>query len=583
MTDKQYEQDLERVSGQNTFTDLTRHAEEHPNAGFLHRAIDSMVRSAAKGTLYEKAVHGRTSFENHRLNEMIDLVERTNPEDLESSGKALWDARDAIADAAKELDGHIERVHWVGESGEAFRKWGRSLVTSTYGLSEFAGGAGDQITAAAVGLAAVQKAMPRTRDTRPEGEALKPEQLPTPKQVEGNAEYAEAVRVEKDRQEAINQMNRLASYYAVASKQLTTLPPPEFKAMPDVGVPKPERSWKVGSPVAARPGAEPGDTAGNFTSRQATDDVEGRTRPQDASGAVVSPDGPASRTAYPDVSVGMTIDSAAAPTIPANSVSGQSMPSPLPPNETGGTTGPFASGHTASASPVRSSGRTSGGPKSFRSPLSAQGQAGSTIGGKGGTGQGRLVNQGPGSQVGRTLPVGQPVANGTAAGAKAFPSHGVSGGTPLANPSPTQRATGGPVTGAGRGSGVVGGQPGAAPSAAARGGARIPRGTVVGAEAMSSSQPARGASGQRGGVTGAIGGSAQPRITGTPVGRGSAAGAERNGMTQGGAGLLRGPGGRGRRRDERTEQGGQRPDYLVEDEETHLPRNPRRDVPPVVN
>jgi hypothetical protein len=54
-------------------------------------------------------------------------------------------------------------------------------------------------------------------------------------------------------------------------------------------------------------------------------------------------------------------------------------------------------------------------------------------------------------------------------------------------------------------------------------------------------------------------------------------------MTRGGAGAVRGSGPNGKPADEGNSQGLQRPDYLVEEEETHLPNKPRRDVPPVVN
>jgi hypothetical protein len=54
-------------------------------------------------------------------------------------------------------------------------------------------------------------------------------------------------------------------------------------------------------------------------------------------------------------------------------------------------------------------------------------------------------------------------------------------------------------------------------------------------------------------------------------------------MTRGGAGLVRGPGSKGKPGDGGNAEGAPRPDYLVEDEETHLPNKPRRDVPPVVN
>ncbi|MFJ9201729.1 WXG100 family type VII secretion target [Streptomyces flaveolus] len=585
MTDKQHEQDLERVSGQNTFTDLTRHAEQNPSGGFLFGAIDNMVRTAAKGTAYERGVQGRTNFDNHRLNDMIELVEQTNPEDLESSGKALWDARDAITEAAKELDGHIENVHWVGESGEAFRKWGRSLVTSTYGLSDFAGGAGDQITAAAVGLAAVRKAMP-PRDTRPPGQDVKPEKLPTPKQVEGNPEYAEAVRVEKDRQEAINQMNRLSSYYAVASVQLSELPQPEFKTMPDVGVPQPERDSRYRQPEGADSSAKQGVTSGNTISRHSATDVGHPAQPQGESGTVVVPDGGPREVLDPTVSVGTTIDNAIAPTVPTAPSHGQTLPTSLPPTEGSGPTGPFSTGQTAPFSPARQVGPSNGRTNGFRSPLTAQGRttpaapAGPVA--RGVTGPGRQVGQGPLNQMGRTTPAGQSTAAGTTSGAKPIStSQGVSGGTPRAT-SPTQpKAGGGPVTGAGRGNGVVGGRPGSVPGGAGRGGARIPRGTVVGAEGTFGS--VKGRPGLRGGANGSVDAYAKSPVTGAPAGRSSVARAERNGMTRGGAGLVREPGKQGNRRDERREEETQRPDYLVEDEETHLPQNPRRDVPPVVN
>ncbi|MER7193323.1 hypothetical protein [Streptomyces flaveolus] len=593
MTDKQHEQDLERVSGQNTFTDLTRHAEQDPSGGFLFGAIDNMVRTAAKGTAYERGVHGRTDFDNHRLNEMIDLVEQTNPEDLEASGKALWDARDAITEAAKELDGHIENVHWVGESGEAFRKWGRSLVTSTYGLSDFAGGAGDQITAAAVGLAAVRKAMP-PRDTRPAGQDVKPEKLPTPKQVEGNAEYAEAVRVEKNRQEAINQMNRLSSYYAVANEQLVALPAPEFKTMPDVGVPKPAggyEKWPQGTATSQ------GAVTASGASPQVASFSAGRA---DANEAVVAPlpsSQSADKISYPDAptvpSVGTSIDSVG--TLPPSttpSLTGHTPPAPTTPVAGGTTNFPGGGGYGLPMPHGGASlkgGRTPGG---VRAPVAAQGLAGKT--GTSASVPGRAVGtgQGPLRQLGQS---GQSAARGTTGGAKSLPmGPGVSGGTPRAGGAGAPRAAGGPATGAGRSNGVVGGRPTTAPAGSVGAGRQIPRGTVVGAGKSATSQGSANRLPQRGVVgapqtsmgqgAGANGSRVVPgkpaAVTSKPAARTTATGAERNGMTRGGAGLRRGPNGQGKPGDRRETDRAGRPDREVEEEETgiNLPTEPRRDT-----
>lgn len=220
MADKQREVDLDRVEGQNGVTDIVRGFEDRPRGGLLNR----MMRSAFVDSPLGRTIAERTDFEKRDfdLNQLIDLVEQTDPEDLESSGKALWDARDAINAAADELEGHIDNVHWVGESGDAFRKWGSSLVTNTHHLSDFAGSAGDQITAAAVGLASVRGAMP-SRDS--ETSRKRPEHFTEAEKTADKGEYEAAVRVEKDRQEAINQMNRLASYYAVSKRCWRPCPP----------------------------------------------------------------------------------------------------------------------------------------------------------------------------------------------------------------------------------------------------------------------------------------------------------------------------------------------------------------------
>jgi len=123
MSDHKHEADLKRVSRQNSFTDLARDVEEQPQGGSgpLSRLVINPVRAFVEATPYGKALRGRTDFESYELNQMIDLVEQAQPEHLEACGAALWDARDAIKAAATELSGHIENVHWVGESGDAFR------------------------------------------------------------------------------------------------------------------------------------------------------------------------------------------------------------------------------------------------------------------------------------------------------------------------------------------------------------------------------------------------------------------------------------------------------------------------------
>ncbi|MFI6626951.1 hypothetical protein [Streptomyces sp. NPDC050528] len=607
MTDHQHKADLRRVASQNQFTDLARGVEERPRGGgLLDNLVVNPVRAVVEQTSQGKAVHDsvyggpkdlRTNFEDRPLNEMVDLVERTNPEDLESSGKALWDARDAIKVAADELSGHIDRVRWAGEAGEAFRKWGSELVTHTRSLSAFAGGAGDQITAAAMGLASVRSAMP-ARDTQ--AARKHPATFTAAEKVADKDEYTAAVRVEKDRQEAINQMNRLSSYYVVSKDELAALnsKAPEFTTMPDVGVPQPDTTLRRvdGSSNSGRDHVQGTTTVTAARHHTLVESATGDSGKHVVSDVTPPAKHVASHVAPPDVPTHTNIDSVGtlppATTTPTTvhnpPVTGVAVPG-------GGQANAFDSGFGTPV-PNGSVGRSMGSSGGLRNPVSAQGRSGTSDLRNSNTG--RSASRGPTSQMGRATETGRSLAKGPAAGAKQSPmGRGVTGGTPRASGTATPRANGGSVTGAGRSNGVVGGRPTSGTGGSAKGESRIPRGNVIGAEEAAGSRSAPGRPGQRG-VFGAPDAAAGPgpnasrarggtgaseTVTGVPTERKSVARAERNGMTRGGSGLVRGPGNQGNLGNKGRADGASCPDQVVEDEETHLPIQPRRDVPPAAN
>jgi hypothetical protein len=607
MTDN-HKADLDRVSTQNNYTDFTRTAEDLPQGGgLLTRLVNGALRAAAQQSPYANVVSHSTDFGGTRLglNQLLDMVERTDPEDLESSGKALWDARDAIKSAAEELSGHIDHVHWVGESGDAFRKWGGTLVGKAHQLSDFAGGAGDQLTAAAVGLASVRGAMP-ARDSQ--ANRKRPHEFTEAEKAADKDGYATAVRVEKDRQEAINQMNRLASYYAVSNEQLTAVRKnaPTFEAMPNVGVPRPKKhNYDSGESASSS------RTEGTGSATAPTQHTGVGPTPPAISRDVVDPTTPArhitERTAPPDVPVGTpvgtNIDNVG--TLPPSVTTPQAPHTPPTtgmPVSDGGSTNGFGGG-PGGPLPNGIPGRGLGGAGGFRNPVSAQGRSG--VSGPGTQSSGRSLARGPMNQMGRATSTGQSLGRATPAGAKPSPPSGraVTGGTPRVGGSAAPRATGGPTTGAGRANGVVGGRPTTSPGASAKGnGSRIPRGTVIGAEEAAGSRSvtgrttARGAFGtpestQRPGTgagasasRGRARGTGAEDISGRPATRNSVARAERNGMTRGGAGLLRGRGSKRQGDDGRKAEQAPRPDHVDDEEnERHLPTQPRRDVPPVIN
>ncbi|MFJ5264645.1 hypothetical protein ACIQAC_29725 [Streptomyces sp. NPDC088387] len=612
MSGDEHKADLERASNQNSFADVARVVENTGGGGLFTRLVTDPLRAVVGATGQGKAVFGSTDFDakNLDLNQMVDLVEQTNPEDLESSGKALWDARDAIKAAAEELDGRITKLSWKGTAGNDFRTYGAQLVTSTRELSDFAGSAGDQITAAAMGLASVRSSMP-PRDPQ---NRKRPESFTAVEKTADDKEYTAALKVEKDRQEAINQMNRLASYYAVSSQQLEVLQakPPTFPNVPNVGVPEPKK-WSTVSEES-----DPTVRTEQYQPPQQGREQTGTTDPTpprqtDIDGAVTRPGDPIRRDpAVPDVNTDLNTVG----TLPPNTTmptTGPTSPVTGNPPITGQTGGPFP---TPVAPLPNGFNKNTGGANGQRTPISAQGRARSGMvdpvtgrtNGPGATNQaGRPSATGATNPMGRSNPTASGSASGrptgTGPGGRPYPmgGQGVTGGTPRAGGTQGPRNSGTPATGAGRANGVVGGRPatqGATPQRS--GGAKPPRGTVIGASTPPGSRPPTGQTSQRGVFgasqpgsrprtgTGRPGGRPNQTVTGNPTGRNSPTGAERNGMTRGGAGLVRGPG-RNRRDDDRDrddDRNGEetrRPDASSDCDETQLPNGPRRDVPPAVN
>ncbi|AXG80610.1 hypothetical protein [Streptomyces paludis] len=503
-----------------------------------------------------------TSFEGHDLNEMISLVNSANHADLVSAGQALWAARDALKDAASELKDYVDAVDWTGQASDSFESFGKALTTHALSLSDFADVAGTQIAAAGSGLAEVRTAMP-PGDSRLVRKKVEDFQII--EKTSTNKDYAEAVKVEAHRQEAINQMYRLASFYAVSEETLAAQQPPEFGERAPGEVPRPKGGVDPGPGAAAS--AQAAVLQGAATPQSASGRAEiaaaGVPRSGSPESVLVSspgkgidavPDGTGivprgEASSLPGGSTSLEINSVAAPANPTTNAT------PLPTSTANGAptsvsapgfSPPYPSVNPAQGAAVRSSGPAGAASTSRATGRAPIGGSGNSAGGRPGVAGSGPVGMGRGGAAGQTPAAGRP----------------------------------GPV---GR-QGVVGGSPRAAGGSA---GSRMPRGTVVGGEGNALGRAPSGGIGQRG-VVGAnpAKGAARPGgrgtassngVVGTPRG-GSKSGA---GFTQGGAGLVRGPAGRKDDKNEPESTGSSRPDYLTEDEETWTGKR-RGAVPPVV-
>ncbi|MFJ2915317.1 hypothetical protein ACIO8F_39365 [Streptomyces sp. NPDC087228] len=568
---EQHTQDQQRVQAQLIVTDV-------------NRQVQHVMESFGFG---RSGSSGRTSFEGHELNAMIDLIENSNPEHLENAGEALLSARTAIKEAADELSDFIKEVDWQGESGIAFRDWGNGLVAHATKLSDFAEAAGTQITVAGTGLASVRKSLP-PRDNRLDRKSV--EDIEAPKRIDGNPEYVAAVKVEKNRQEAINQANRLASYYSVSEETLAAQEPPRFDKKLDVAMPRPRGRFEVRDDFGSS--SVGSESVGGSAPRAGSQHIA------TGSAATTGATGTGGQAAIEalgtapvlDSSTSTEIDSVATPPPPVTVSDISPMPSATGP--TGPSTSSTPPMTNVFVNPVTGSSRRSTASTSLPRAIGQPGNGATRTGGpKSG---GPAANGRVGTPVGRPSPMGDGSASGTSGRSGGSGSQspvagrsGATGGRPMAGGHAGTSGSSGPRTG--RANGIVGGTPQRAATGAGKaGGARgVPRGTVIGTEGVAQARGSAGGAGQRG-VIGAGGANGAPRpggrgtsssngVVGTP--RAGSGGTR--GFTAGGAGLVRGPAGRRDSDDEEQDGGTPRPDYLTEDRET-WEAGRRGVVPPVI-
>jgi uncharacterized protein YukE len=495
-----------------------------------------------------------TDFESHGHPDMEKMIDSADPQTARRLGEKLVTASKEINKIGAELKARKEKVDWEGKGADSFRTWVTQMSSATLRLGEMSDGAGKWMQNAADTLDEVKRDMPKysasAKSTLDEYMSRHPGGMMTlgsrqpdtpgtnstlagPSQGEA---YDANQRLANDHGEAVRQMRKLAQSYSMSSMAIGATEAPTYPPMPkDLMPPKPESHG--GTDVAV--GSE-GDT--------------GQTVSSAATGAGASPS-PAQREVGTEIAGGVATPEA--PTSPAGPAN------PVPP----GPSGP------ANPAPVL------GGP--LVAPVTNPGM------GRVGTGPGTFSGKAvPGNTMGRTPGVpGRPGGPGPRTIGRMPGDHG---------------------------NGIYGGRPGTPANAQAPRG--IARGNVIGAE---------GAQGQRGPMAGrpgmgmgsgmGPGGANQPGIVGgrslasrpggmvgnpllrpgTPVGQpftsggsglvGGSSSSGANAASEHGSSTGRGTAGgtQAARPGEPHDENSQRPDYLVEDDETWSQRNART-VPPVI-
>ncbi|MFJ9946020.1 WXG100 family type VII secretion target [Streptomyces erythrochromogenes] len=478
-----------------------------------------------------------TDFEGYTHAQLHAMIESLDPAKVQALGAKLTEAAKTIETIGTKLKDHKVKG-WEGEGATAFQNWVSQAGSATLQLAKYSTAGGKYMAEAAQVMREVKPSKEGTGNFPPydaAADAKLRENLATSREYHNDPDAVQLgqeawSKLSGDHARAVDAMNKLAGAYDQSALQMGKAEIPTFPPPPQVLVP----TVRDGSQDLARdgggsPGYGGGGSGGSAygPSGESETVLGSRPRPDNTVPSV-------SALSTPDRDVDVDLDTVA--TLPPPITPPVTTAPGLPPTTSpvGPTPGPFVPPVTVP--PV---GGIKGGPGPFAT--------GPGIGPYPGTG-------GPGLPGGKVI------------------------GTPGLPPRDAGITGGRPVTSTGPSSG-------------------IPRGTVIG-EGSQAGRPMGGGMGH--GAGGPYGGSQ----VGSPVGRrlasepGGVVGGRQAGaigrpitagqpFTQGGSGLVRngagamGHGGTqtpGRRRDN---QGGERPDYLAEDEETW--QGNRRVVPPVID
>lgn len=494
-----------------------------------------------------------TDFESMTHAQLVAMLNSANSESAYDLAAKLSKAASTITKIGDDLMTYVKGLEWQGEAGDTFREWGGQTASATLHLGEYAEVASRWMGIVSQAIAEAKAVMPATSETtaaqadlrtaekslaatKEPGARNDPDARKLAQTAQSDATAAQG-RIDAARYEAAQQMRKLAQAYQQSAAQVNSVEPPTF-------VP-PAKSMNRGQWVDDDRNYEsitsPSGGSGNGTGSSTISGLNGRERDSTSQSTPTEP--VKERISRPElVNMGLdglnTLPKSSGPDLTQPSVvpGGSDRPDPRLPSQPVGIP-PFD------------------GPRSSTSP----------------TAPGRV----PSATRAPFLP-GQGMANGSAR----MP----------------------------RETGIVGGRP--VPPTSGRPTGALPRGTVIGEGAQGRTAMGRG-------ITPGMpfgGNSGAGHSNGAPVGRRLAS--ETGGVfsnrpnqpgnggsrpfTPGGSGLTRHAGGSApaqgstQRRDgttahmasssstRRDPRQGDRPDYLIEDEETWQ-RGNRRPLPPVVD
>ncbi|MDT0456300.1 hypothetical protein RM550_11180 [Streptomyces sp. DSM 41527] len=171
------------------------------------------------GNSVDLGIQGCTNFENASHQALYDMVADGDHLLIVAMGADLVDAGKEIARITDDLEAYARQTqaHWKGEGARAFDDWTKATATESRKLGHYAKNTGEAMTDAATALGQA-KLMPKPPQLRNfvETDSAKPNGVT-------------ALTKDPAREEALAEMNRLASYYRTAQAKIAQQETPNFR------------------------------------------------------------------------------------------------------------------------------------------------------------------------------------------------------------------------------------------------------------------------------------------------------------------------------------------------------------------
>ncbi|WP_406211054.1 hypothetical protein [Streptomyces decoyicus] len=197
-------------------------------------------------------ISGCTNFENMSHHDLYAMVADGDHMQIGLMGTALVDAGKEISRITKDLEAYAKQVHWQGDGAQAFDDWTKTTAAESHKLGHYARSTGEAMVEAASALGQA-KLMPKPPALRNFVET-----------DPGKANGVTALTKDPAREDALAEMNRLASYYRTAQQKIAGQEAPNFRAASGF-VPEPRDAGQTLDPVTDRRPAAAVTGAGSAT------------------------------------------------------------------------------------------------------------------------------------------------------------------------------------------------------------------------------------------------------------------------------------------------------------------------------